>query len=173
MNTVEVAKLLGVSSSTVQRWVKQLDLPMERNDRGHYSFNEGDINILKTIQEQVQNGTLLQEIAVAKEQKVRKGTGKNVENEQIFESLLFKVNDLERSVNEKADSVASYQLLQHRQEIEELQKTVTELNVRIEKLEAGQKEGKMTPFDQPLISDQMMVNRKQKKKNIISMLLGN
>ncbi|MCL6573756.1 MAG: helix-turn-helix domain-containing protein, partial [Bacillus sp. (in: Bacteria)] len=39
MNTSEVAKLLGVSSSTVQRWVKQLRLPMEKNDRFHYHFN--------------------------------------------------------------------------------------------------------------------------------------
>ena len=49
MNTSEVAKLLGVSSSTIQRWVKQLELPMERNERGHYHFNQEDIDLLKNI----------------------------------------------------------------------------------------------------------------------------
>jgi chromosome-anchoring protein RacA len=45
MNTSEVAKLLGVSTSTIQRWVKQLELPMERNERGHYHFSSEDIEI--------------------------------------------------------------------------------------------------------------------------------
>lgn len=43
MNSSEVAKHLGVSTSTVQRWVKQLNLPMERNERGHYTFKEEDL----------------------------------------------------------------------------------------------------------------------------------
>lgn len=58
MNTNEVAKLLGVSASTIQRWIKQLQLPMERNERGHYHFSQEDIELLKEIHEQLQNGTL-------------------------------------------------------------------------------------------------------------------
>ena len=54
MNTSEVAKLLGVSASTIQRWVKQLGLPMEKNERGHYYFCSDDINLLKEIHEQLQ-----------------------------------------------------------------------------------------------------------------------
>ena len=38
MNTNMVASELGVSAKTVQRWVKQLNLPAERNELGHYSF---------------------------------------------------------------------------------------------------------------------------------------
>lgn len=74
MNTSEVAKLLGVSPSTVQRWVKQLGLPMEKNERGHYYFNDVDIDQLKEIHEQLQSGTLIQDITPIKEKRnSRKG----------------------------------------------------------------------------------------------------
>lgn len=44
MNTNMVASELGVSAKTVQRWVKQLNLPAERNELGHYSFTTEDVN---------------------------------------------------------------------------------------------------------------------------------
>ncbi|WML48042.1 MerR family transcriptional regulator [Neobacillus sp. PS3-34] len=171
MNTTDVAKLLGVSSSTVQRWIKQLELPMERNDRGHYSFTREDIVMLKTIQEQVQNGTLLQELAAAKEKKPRTAIIKRQESDPRLEKLLFKVGELDRRLNEKADSVASYQLLQHRREIEELQSVVKQLTERIEKLEEKD-ENVCHNLEKIPASDTINVVRKSKKKNIISLLLG-
>ncbi|MFP3394447.1 helix-turn-helix domain-containing protein, partial [Brevibacillus sp. SIMBA_076] len=32
LNTNEVAKEIGVSSKTIQRWVKQLNIPVARNE---------------------------------------------------------------------------------------------------------------------------------------------
>lgn len=171
MNTTDVAKLLGVSSSTVQRWIKQLELPMERNDRGHYSFTREDIVMLKTIQEQVQNGTLLQELAASKEKKPRTAIIKRQESDPRLEKLLFKVGELDRRLNEKADSVASYQLLQHRREIEELQSVVKQLTERIEKLEEKD-ENICHSLEKTPASDSINVVRKSRKKNIISLLLG-
>src|SRR3954451_20932720 len=135
MNTSEVAKLLGVSTSTIQRWVKQLELPMERNERGHYHFSSEDIEVLQKIHEQLQNGTLIQEIAPIKEKKSpRKGAVKAVEDEAI-EKLITKVKEIEIDINSKADAVVSYQLLQHRREIEDLQAQVNELTGQLENIQ--------------------------------------
>lgn len=172
MNTSEVAKLLGVSASTIQRWVKQLELPMERNERGHYYFNNEDIDLLKNIQTQIQNGTLLQEIAPVQEKKTRKGTVKTApENNSELERLYTIVTELETKVNSKADSVASYQLLQHRREIEDLQNQVIKLTKKVENLQSQLQEFKTSDLpDKPLVLDQGKLNRR--KKNFVSSLFG-
>jgi chromosome-anchoring protein RacA len=171
MNTNQVAKLLGVSASTIQRWVKQLELPMERNERGHYHFNNEDIELLRNIQTQIQNGTLLQEIAPVPEKKVRKGTVKAIENNTELERLYSIVSELEAKVNSKADSVASYQLLQHRREIEELQSQVIELTKQVESLQSQLHEiTKTTLPEKPLVFEQGKLNRKKKK--FVSSLFG-
>ncbi|SDN74104.1 MerR family transcriptional regulator [Bacillus sp. OK048] len=171
MNTSEVAKLLGVSASTIQRWVKQLELPMDRNERGHYHFNNKDIELLKTIQTQIQNGTLLQEIVPIKEKKPRKGLVKAPENNAELERLYMIVTELEAKVNSKADSVASYQLLQHRREIEELQGQVRELTNQVKSLQSQLFEANKSSLpDKPLVLDEGKIKRK--KKNIVSTWFG-
>lgn len=170
MNTNEAAKILGVSASTIQRWVKQLELPMDKNDRGHYIFNEQDLELLREIQDQIQNGLLLHEIAATKEKRVRKGAIKQENNEQQIGKLISIINDLEVKVNAKADSVASYQLLQHRQEIEDLQSQVQSLLNRITVLENEKKP--VTVSDKPIVLDQPTKPRKLRKKNIMSSFFG-
>jgi chromosome-anchoring protein RacA len=171
MFTSEVAKLLGVSQSTIQRWVKQLDLPMEKNERGHYLFKPEDIEILKEIKDQIQKGTLLQDINPKEEKKTRKGTMKPVENDKVVEKLLLKVADLEKRLNSKADSVTTYQLLQHRKEIEEMQNHIHTLKKRIETLE---NQISSTPIENSMILDQPSTTfiKKRKRKNIVSSLFG-
>jgi chromosome-anchoring protein RacA len=169
MNTTEVAKLLEVSPSTIQRWVKQLELPMGRNDRGHYFFNNEDIHLLKEIQVKVQNGVLLQDIAPIKEKKTRKGIVKVPENDPPVERLICKVRELELKLNDKADSVASYQLLQHRQDLEDLQCKVVELNQQVESLQK-----QLADLKNPLQTETIQENHKKKakKKNIFRTLFG-
>ncbi|PLR81750.1 MerR family transcriptional regulator [Bacillus sp. V33-4] len=172
MNTTAVAKLLGVSSSTIQRWVKQLDLHMQRNDLGHYSFTEDDIKLLAGIKEQVQNGVLLQEVTVTV-QRPRKGTVKGQLENKDTEKLLSKVSYLESRLEEKADNVVSYQLLQHRSEIEELQNEVMSLTDRIEALEASQihTDQHHAP-EKKLVFEQSTLLKRPKKRKLISSLFG-
>lgn len=169
MNTNEVAKLLGVSQSTIQRWVKQLDLPMEKNDRGHYIFSPEDIELIKSIQIQIQNGTLLQDIPPLHAKKERKGIIKMKDNNHLAE-LTSKVSLLEKKIDGKADSVAAYQLLQHRREIEDLQSQVLTLLKRVETLEM--QNISIQPNENSFINDQPRANKKEKKKNIVSSLFS-
>lgn len=171
MNTSEVAKFLGVSSSTIQRWVKQLDLPTERNDRGHYLFSEQNIEILKGVQAQIQNGTLLQDITPIKEKKIRQGVVKEAAKNQALDQLYNKIYDLERNLNAKADSVTSYQILQHRSDIEELQSQVEGLTNQLLSLQT-----QMVELQKPMQIDHSPVfdegRPKKKKKNFVSSLFG-
>lgn len=172
MNTSEVSKLLGVSSSTIQRWVKQLELPMEKNERGHYYFTDADIAQLKKIHEQLQNGTLLHEITPDRVKKnLRKGAIKTGNNDESLEKVWKKVNDLERTIHNKADSVTSYQILQHRREIEELQSQVSELTQQLRQLQEKITESEIpTKIEKPVVYDATKV--KKKRKNMISSLFG-
>lgn len=167
MNSAEVAKLLGVSVSTIQRWVKQLNLPMERNERGHYFFKNEDIQLLKEIHEQLQNGVLLQDIAPIKEIKpARKGAVKPANTNIEMTELREKLKEIEVSVHSKADSVVSYQLLQHRREIEELRQNIKDLSNLVEKLQTELTKMKTTSEEKPFVLADGKVKRK--KKNIVS-----
>ncbi|MTH54038.1 MerR family transcriptional regulator [Bacillus mangrovi] len=137
MNTAAVAKELGVSTKTVQRWVKQLNLPMERNELGHYHYGQNDLELLKNVREQLHNGVLLQDIkavaktfeetsAAAAEETIEETS--TPENDSRIDELEAKLQLLEQKLNHKADAVVSYQLLQHRREMEEL-------NTKIQKIE--------------------------------------
>ncbi|WP_174732408.1 MerR family transcriptional regulator [Mesobacillus harenae] len=173
MNSSEAAQLLGVSASTIQRWVKQLGLPMEKNERGHYIFNTHDIGLLREIQEQVKNGGL-QELAAAAERPVRKGVIQAQSTDFVMmKKIQIRMEDIERSLNEKANDVVSYQVLQHRQEIEELQKLVESLSSRVQILETklADKQPKSPAInEEPIILDQPTPLKRTKKKNIIHML---
>ncbi len=131
MNTNAVAKLLGVSPSTIQRWVKHANLNMNRNELGHYVFNDDDIEVMKKIQEQINNGVLLQDIAAAAK-KTRQGTVKKEMRDDDFEKIMNKITELEAKIDRKANEHVSYQLLQHRREIEELHYKFVDLKQLIE-----------------------------------------
>ncbi|WP_059170552.1 MerR family transcriptional regulator [Bacillus sp. FJAT-27445] len=171
MNSSEVAKLLGVSTSTIQRWVKQLNLPMGRNERGHYTFKEEDIALLESIREQIQNGALLQEIAPVNEKSTRTGVVKSVEVHPDFDELFLMFSDLERRIDGKADSVTAYQLIQHRREIEDLQSQVATLAAAIEKMEplVGKREPQSVP---PILLDPTVPGKRKKKRKIMGMFFG-
>lgn len=164
MNTKSVAELLEISTSTVLRWVKQLNLEMERNEHGHFIFSEEKINILKDVKQQLQNGILLHEISIDKTK--RTGVAKTVSPELNLNQLEEKVNQLEISLNQKADSVVSYQLLQHRREIDDLQEQVSFLINRLAEME----EVLLKQKEVAASAEEKIIPRK--KKNIFWAIFG-
>ncbi|GAE44932.1 hypothetical protein JCM21738_1688 [Mesobacillus boroniphilus JCM 21738] len=172
MNTSAVAKLLGVSPSTIQRWVKQANLQMERTELGHYQFSEESIEILKDIKEQLNKGVLLQDLKV-KGRKPRKATIPSVKPDMVLDKLMKRMEDFENRLNRKADEVVSYQILQHRREIEDLQNEVDRLKDVITSMEeaAAQQEQLSKEENQPSLTPISSL-RKFKKRNIISSFFG-
>ncbi|PGT89642.1 MerR family transcriptional regulator [Bacillus sp. AFS040349] len=170
MSTAAVAKSLGVSRRTLMRWVDQLDLELEKNELGHYQFSDADIERLKQLQnnptvtptpanEQTRKGTITQMVSL---------------DESKVDSLTQRIEEVERKVQSKADGVVSYQLLQHRREMEELQSTIKKLELRIEELEQ-EKLSKKQEFgkDPALVFDQTKAPAKpSRRKGLISSILG-
>lgn len=172
MNTNAVAKLLGVSPSTIQRWVKHANLKMNRNELGHYVFDDADIEIMKKIQDQINNGVLLQDIAAAAK-KTRHATVKKEIQKDDFEKLLTKITELEAKIERKADEHVSYQLLQHRREIEELNEKIETLTQQIELLEEKARDREPDPIEMIAAStEERGLLKRIKKKNFISSFLG-
>lgn len=173
MNTSEVSKLLGVSHSTINRWITQLKLNINRTEMGHYRFSQEDITMLQQIKEQLQNGMILQNIQIG-EKKVRKAT---IPNQQVItnenktvERLQEKITNIEKRLDTKADDVVSYQLLQHRSEMEELQKMIIKLTKQIEALESKLLNGPQS--DYYFAFNETATTEKQKKKPFLKTFFG-
>ncbi|MBT2641318.1 MerR family transcriptional regulator [Bacillus sp. ISL-41] len=172
MNTSAVAKLLGVSPSTIQRWVKQANLQMERTELGHYQFSEESIEVLKDIKDQLNNGVLLQDLKI-KGRKHRKAAIPAVKPDFSVEKLMKRMEEIENRLDRKADEVVSYQILQHRREIEELQNEIGRLKELITGMAeaAAQQEKLAMEENQPSLSP-ISPLRKFRKRNIISSFFG-
>jgi chromosome-anchoring protein RacA len=172
MNTSAVAKLLGVSPSTIQRWVKQANLQMERTELGHYQFSDESIEILKDIQDQLNKGVLLQDLKI-KGRKQRKATITASNPDLALDKILKRMEEFENRLNRKADEVVSYQLLQHRREIEELQNEVARLKEVITSMEEAAPQREQGPMDENKVSLSPVSSlRKFRKRNIISSFFG-
>lgn len=165
MNTSAISKMLGVSSSTVQRWVKHLGLEMERNEFGHYLYSEEDIDLLKEFKQQLQDGVPFQDIQVTK--KVRRGSIRMQKINETDQRYFERLKEVERKLESKADSVVSYQLLQHRREIEDLKKEIESLNLQMKEL--IDKTNKVVEY-QNESTEPILVTRKKKK--VFLSLLG-
>lgn len=167
MSTAAVAKSLGVSRRTLMRWVDQLNLQLAKNELGHYQFSEEDIQTLKQMQEDQSS------VSPQPKEQTRKGLvmTKPVVSEDKIVNLTNQIEELEQKIQRKADDVVSYQLLQHRKEMEELVKTIEKLEHRIEELEKMQTKPEFAK-DSALVFDHGQATKKPRRKGLISSILG-
>jgi chromosome-anchoring protein RacA len=112
-----------------------LNLEIARNELGHFIFTEENIKLLEQVKKQSQNGNQPQNIKT--EHKKRTEITHQPTHEMIQqEELEIKLQDLETKLYQKADSsIITYQLLQHRREIDDLQEQVHQLTETITQLE--------------------------------------
>ncbi|MFJ7681760.1 MerR family transcriptional regulator [Peribacillus butanolivorans] len=170
MNTSAVARLLNVSHSTIQRWVTQLNMEVERNQLGHYQFSNDDIALLRKVQDQLNEGIILQKVSIS-EKKIRKATvqKQHSETNKEHDRMIERIVRLENGLKTKADDVVSYQILQHRSDMEDLQKLVKKLEARIEELETK----KVPPIDYFLAAEETAATKKTKKWPFMKTIFGN
>lgn len=137
MKTSDVAKELGINPKTVLKWVKQHDIPCEKNELGHFEFTDQHLKQLK----QVQSNSPSQRAAPTVSK--REGTvslsieetEKWQEMQKQMDQMLMRLMENERRIEEKAGEVVTFQILEHRSEIDDLQKKVDKLEARIQELE--------------------------------------
>jgi chromosome-anchoring protein RacA len=129
LKTSNIAKRLGVSPKTIQRWVKKYHIPCKKNEAGHYVFDAEAVSLLEQIK--FEQGAAL-------EQRDSQEPPNQFSDEALFtvyNQFASRLQHIEHRLDQKADDVVSVQLLQHRQEIEELASHLHKLEQRIAKLE--------------------------------------
>lgn len=162
--TKEVAKELGIHPKTVQRWLKNLNYDLPKNQWGHYVFRDQDVALLKEIKTRLNRGFTIDEVmqslqkdendrdrAATKEINKAKAineageineaekTARNQQNGQPANSALRRLEEqlkqLEFMVSQKAGDVVMILIQQQRNELEEANRTIKRLEERIIYLE--------------------------------------
>lgn len=137
VKTKTVSDQLDVNPSTIQRWVKHFELPCHKNNHGHLLFNEQDIEKLKQIKVQLNNGLSMEDVELYNKQDKSRETGISMSDyEKKLESMVSRMNGVEETLTKKADEVVSIQLYQHRNEIDHLTKTIDDVENRLQMIES-------------------------------------
>lgn len=169
LNTTTVAKKLGVSTKRIHKWIKHFNLSCKKNENGHYTFDDADFALLSTICEQMKQGVPLTEMKISIPRKgIRKVMASTITDEQ-YTRLLERIERNERKIEEKASEVVSYQLLQQRREIEELNEKIFKLEEKVQSLSLEREERK----EMPLILDDgsRKLKKPSKRRSIVSLFL--
>ena len=154
--TLDVAEALGMSPRTIREWVKKFDIPCEKNDYGHYIYDERAIAQLEKIKAD-------SEVAVSQERTLVNRKGKvefrmNSYDSKQLTRLEERIYAAERIIEQKADEVVAYQLLQQRREIEELTSKIEMLEERL----LGLENKRQKQLEPPLVFDQTPLKPKRK-----------
>ena len=129
--TKEVSHQIGVSERTIRKWVNQYDIPHQKNNKGHYLFNEKSIQHLKNIKDHEKKET--QYSIRNKETNLTNSITIQDANQQL-DQMLTRLDLVEMKLSEKADEIVSVQVLNHRNEIDEIFKRMDEMDQKITKL---------------------------------------
>ncbi|MFC5772763.1 chromosome segregation protein [Ectobacillus antri] len=169
--TPMIARKLGVSPKVIMRIVSQLQMDVEKNKFGHYIFNEADVNrIIDYYTKEVANtevaATVAHEATFKPAQVLMEPTTimpvmqdeRSLKEKISNAELALRLDRMEEKLDTKADEVVAYQLLQHRNEIEELRLQIQLLQVHLQKLEVTK----------PLAPVREITAKKKRRRMILS-----
>ncbi|XID91301.1 MerR family transcriptional regulator [Paenibacillaceae bacterium WGS1546] len=135
MKTKEAAELLGVSVTTVKRWASHFSSEFRKDPLGHYVFSRREIGLLQYIQERIEQGGTLERIVLPGGTPSPDDRAPSVAVPGRSAEWLSRLDEIERSLDQKADEVVSAQVRQHRAELDELRRTIAQLAASIEALQ--------------------------------------
>lgn len=140
LKTKDVSEMLQVNPTTIQRWVKYFRINYGKNEYGHYLFSKEHVELLKEVKRQLQEGKGMKDVDLSSfssliAQDDHSNEISNIDYEKKLERVLSRVDELEERLTEKADSVVTYQLLKHREELENMTKMIKKLEKRLEAME--------------------------------------
>ncbi|WP_054026124.1 MerR family transcriptional regulator [Bacillus sp. FJAT-28004] len=138
LKTKEAAQLLTVSETTVRRWVSQFPSSFHKDMHGHYTFDETALDKLHLIKRELEDGSSLQAINLSPDLPDPLPLTPPPPAYEDREELLNRLSRLETSLSQKADEVVTYQLLSHRQELDELRHILTQLTRSMDALQLPQ-----------------------------------
>jgi chromosome-anchoring protein RacA len=142
--TKEVAEQLSVSQTTIKRWAAMFPASFPKDRFGHYIFTSQEVSLLKSVKERLEQGESLDSITLAENKPLNENQPQakplpNIRSltatEPPMQEVWSRLVRIERSLDEKADEVVSVQLLQQRQELEDLRQMVQQLAASIESIQ--------------------------------------
>ncbi|WP_282936901.1 MerR family transcriptional regulator [Paenibacillus sp. RC67] len=168
VSTKEVAQILGVSPTTIKRWVAFFQGWFQKDELGHYIYSPEDVERLKHIHEQLQQGKTMQAIMSSdtnslKPSKAFETSPPSYETDE----LLQRITQLELQLAQKADDIVSMQILQHRTELEEIRKTVQTLAEDLESIQRS-----LSRHSERTLASLRETPKANKKKSFISALFS-
>jgi chromosome-anchoring protein RacA len=131
LKTRDVSKELGVNTKTIVKWVNFFDISCPKNELGHYVFRPEDVQNLKKIQSKLNKGLPMRQVVELLEDKTVKENQKSGVVDKKFDQVFSRLDELERKIHLKADEVLSYQVLQHRRELESFAENLTKIEDRL------------------------------------------
>ncbi|GGG11674.1 hypothetical protein GCM10010912_65160 [Paenibacillus albidus] len=135
VKTKDAAELLSVSQTTIKRWVSVFPNFFQKDRFGHYVFSAQEIELLIHIKDRIDRGETLDSIDLTTHtQPLRPLQDKPSLHTQdkSMEDVVSRIDHIERSLQQKADEVVSVQLLQQREELEELRQMIQQLAASFE-----------------------------------------
>jgi len=137
LKTREAAERLGVSQTTVKRWASHFPSSFRKDPLGHYIFSQREFGLLQYIRSEIEHGRTLEQISLpgppADESAGRTSATALAEDTR---EVLLRMSEIERSLDQKADEVVSAQVRQHREELDELRRTVAQLAAAVETIQS-------------------------------------
>jgi chromosome-anchoring protein RacA len=138
LKSKDAADLLGVSQTTIKRWASTLPDCFQKDRAGHYIFSEQEISLLIHIKDRIDHGETLDHIALMINNQAPESLPDKPDtavHDIPMEDMLSRIELVERSLDRKADEVVSTQLLQHREELEELRQMIEQLAASMETMQ--------------------------------------
>jgi chromosome-anchoring protein RacA len=134
LKTKDAAEALGVSQTTIKRWVFNFSHTFQKDRFGHYIFTEQDISRLHYIKSRVELGDSIDQITLPSDIPAEPAKNDKDGDDDTAE-MISRIRQIERSLAQKADEVVSMQILQHRKELEELRRVVEQLAASVESMQ--------------------------------------
>jgi chromosome-anchoring protein RacA len=147
LKTKEAALELGVSQTTIKRWVSFYHLSFRKDRSGHYIFSDEDMAKLQHIKEQIDQGLIMSQIDVPPVEGAQEASASSELPGADADELLARIKQLEQRLAQKADDVVSFQVLQHRKELGEIRKSVEQLAATVEDLRSTQPKPALLPSE--------------------------
>lgn len=140
LKTKDAAELLSVSVTTIKRWAAMFPDFFPKDRFGHYTFSEQQIRQLNHIKESINHGEPLESIQLIPSNENQLSTLLQENplqhtDDKPMNDLLSRIDNIERTLDQKASEVVSIQLLQQRDELEELRLMIKEVAASLEPLQ--------------------------------------
>ncbi|MBY3618771.1 MerR family transcriptional regulator [Acinetobacter sp. CUI P1] len=141
LKTKDAAELLSVSQTTIKRWAAMFPDFFPKDRFGHYTFSEQQISLLSHIKDCINHGEPLESIQLSDSNENQMSTSPqdplHPTDAEPMQDILSRIHYIERTLDQKADEVVMIQLLQQREELEDLRIMIKQLAATLEPMQAS------------------------------------